>query len=341
MPADHYCTYFDHRYAAQGLAMIRSVRAQGGGGPVWVLCLSLEAEAIVRHFGLPDVRIVRLGEVEDHFPALPAAKDDRSTIEYYFTLTPHIIRYVFDRALDAQRVAYLDGDLYFFGTPDLVWREMGDAPVAIIPHNFHKGAEHLGKYGRYNVGWVSFSRSEQGLACLDFWAASCRNWCHDVPDDGRFADQGYLDQFHEHAPELAAIRHKGCNLGPWNVGSYDIRVMDGAVRVDGQPLLFFHFTGFKKGLAGRWYNSHRIYRTGTSAVVRDHIYRPYLAALVAAQQAVAPFTPQEVGGRPVLARKRGGGIGLKARLYRVAEGGFRLLDLATGKALAEPDRRKR
>lgn len=336
MPADHYCTYFDHRYAAQGLALIRSVRAQGGGGPVWVLCLSPEAEVIVRQFGLPDVRIVRLGEVEDHFPALAAAKDDRSTIEYYFTLTPHIVRYVFDRAPDAKRVAYLDGDLFFFGPPDTVWAEMGEAPAAIIPHNFHKGAEHLDKYGRYNVGWVSFARSEQGVACLDFWAESCRNWCHDVPDgSGRFADQGYLDRFHEFAPELKVIWHKGCNLGPWNVGGYAITVVDGAVRVDGEPLLFFHFTGFKKGFAGRWFNSHRIYRTGTSRVVRDAIYRPYLAALLAAKRAVAPCLPA-AEARPVLTRKRGGGAGLKARLYKLAEGGFRLLDLATGKALREP-----
>ena len=116
MPADQYCTYFDHRYAGQALAMIRSLRAQGGTGTVWALCLSEAAEAIVHQFGLADVRTVRLAEVEAHFPGLAAAKADRSTIEYYFTLTPHIVRYVFDRAPDAKRVAYLDGDLYFFGT---------------------------------------------------------------------------------------------------------------------------------------------------------------------------------------------------------------------------------
>jgi len=337
VPADHFCTYFDHRYAAQGLAMLRSLRDQGARGPVWVLCLSEAAEGIVQGFGLPDIRTVRLAEVEAHFPGLATAKDDRSTIEYYFTLTPHIVRYVLDRAPDARRVAYLDGDLFFFGPPAGVWAEMGRAPVAIIPHNFHKGAEHLLKYGRYNVGWVSFARSEQGLNCLDYWADSCRQWCRDEPDGGRFADQGYLDRFEEHAPDLAIIRHKGCNLGPWNVGGYEIRVKDGAVRVDGDPLLFFHFTGFKRGFGGRWFNSHRFYRTGTTAVVRDHIYRPYLAALLSAQRALAPLMPAaDSDRRPVLARNRGGGVRLKARLYKVAERAYRLLDLVTGKALREP-----
>jgi hypothetical protein len=337
MSVDQYCVYFDHRYAAPGLAMIRSLRIHGGSGTVWIFCLSVEAEAIVAKFNVPDVRVVALNQLEQHFLTLAAARYDRSTIEYYFTLTPHVIQYVFDHAQEARRVAYLDSDLYFFGPADQVWQACGDAPVAIIPHNFHKGAEHLAKYGRYNVGWVSFARSEQGMSCLDFWASSCRDWCRDTPDAGRFADQGYLDSFHRFAPDLAVIRHKGCNTGPWNVGRYDFRVVDGRVWVDKDPLIFFHFTGFKKDLAGRWFNSHWLYRTGTTAVVRDHIYRPYLSALLAARAFVAPMMPAPSPDESTqLKRNRGGGIGTKARAYKVAERAFRILDLVTGKAIKEP-----
>ena len=334
MTSDHYCTYFDHRYAAPGLAMLRSLREQGGDGPVWVFCLSPEAEQVVAGFGLDGVRIVPLAALERHFPALAAAKADRSRIEYYFTLTPHVIRYVFDHAPEAQRVAYLDGDLYFFGPVADMWRAAGDAPVAIIPHNFHRRAEHLARHGTYNVVWVSFRRSRQCDACLDYWASSCRDWCRDTPEPGRFADQGYLDSFHLHAPDLIVIRHKGCNVGPWNVGRYRFRLGDGRVWVDEDPLIFFHFTGFKQGLAGRWYNSHRLYRTGTPAVVRDQVYRPYLAALLAARAFVAPLMPSspEAGQ---LKRNRGGGVGLKARAYQAAEQAFRLLDLVTGKSIKE------
>lgn len=340
MSVAHYCTYFDHRYAAVGLAMLRSLRARGGDGPIWILCLSEEAERIVGQFDLGDVRAVALGGLERHFPGLAGAREDRSTIEYYFTLTPHIVRYVFDRAPEAERVAYLDSDLFFFGPVDEVWRAAGDAPVAIIPHNFHGGAGHLAKFGTYNVGWVGFTRSDQGLICLEFWRSRCREWCRDVPDNGRFADQGYLDRFHEFAPSLAVITHKGCNLGPWNVGRYDIRLLDGRVWVDEDPLIFFHFTGFKKDIGGRWFNSHRIYRTGTSATVRDHIYRPYLHVLLAARAFIAPLlpapSPDEAARLGQLKRKRGGGVGLKARAYWVAERLFRLLDLLTGASIREP-----
>jgi hypothetical protein len=337
----HYCTYFDHRYAALGLAMLRSVREQGGTGPVWALCLDAAAEHIMRGSGLDDVQIVSLADIERHFPELETARANRSMIEYYFTLTPHIVRFVFDAAPEANRVAYLDCDLYFFGPVGDVWSEAGDAPAAIIPHNFHKSVEHLAKYGEYNVGWVSFTRSPQGLRCLDFWADSCREWCHDFRDGDRFADQGYLGRFKEFAPDLAVLRHKGFNLGPWSIGRYTIRLVDGRVRVDDDPLVFFHFTGFKKGFAGRWFNSHRGYRTRNTAVIRDYIYRPYLQSLVEARADVAAllgtYEAVDEGTRAASpGLKRAAAASVKSRLYKALERGFWTLDLVTGYALKEP-----
>ena len=183
-----------------------------------------------------------------HFPELEPARADRSTVEYYFTLTPHIIGFVFDCAAEAKRVAYLDCDLFFFGPLAEVWEAVGEAPVAIIPHNFNKGAQHLAKYGTYNVGWVSFARSEQGMRCLQFWMSSCREWCRDVSENGRFADQGYLDRFHEFAPDLAVLQHKGFNMAPWNVDRYDIRFEDGRVMADGDPLIFSISPGSRRAL---------------------------------------------------------------------------------------------
>jgi hypothetical protein len=344
---DHYCTYFDHRYAVPGLAMLHSLRDQGAVGTLWVLCLTCEAEEIVRQLAPVDTKLVLLAELEAHFPDLRPCRSDRSLIEYYFTLTPHIVQYVFDSAPEAERVAYLDGDQFFFGPPAAVWYEAADAPVAIIPHNFQPAARHLEKYGTYNVGWVSFSRSEQGQACLDFWRESCRDWCYDLPDEGRFADQGYLDRFVEFAPDLAVIEHKGCNAGPWNVGRSEIHLKHGCVLIDADPLIFFHFTGFKKGLFGRWYNSHRLYRTANTTAIRDGIYRPYLAALsrirpeVQERFAALPSTAPPSTGVPSLARKRGGGQRLNTALFGAASQVYRFIDWASGWSLREPGKRGR
>jgi hypothetical protein len=334
--ADHYCTYFDHRYASQGLALISSLRAQGGNGPVWVLCLDEQTEKLVASFDRGDVRAVPLAALEAHFEGLAEARADRSPLEYYYTMTPHIIRYVFDQGPEIERVAYIDGDMFFFGPVAEMWDLSGTAPVVIIPHNFSRGASHLAKYGTYNVGWVGFKRSAQGLACLDFWKDSCREWCRSELVDGRFADQRYLDRFAEFAPDLAVIQHKGCNLGPWNVGCYEINWIDGHIRVDEDRLIFFHFTGFKRGLGGRWYIPHRFYRTGTTRVMREHIYRPYLDALTRARDHIAMLAAQHRASEPTaLAPYRGSGTAMKRRLYLAAQRLLQVYDLVTGQALAE------
>jgi len=327
--------YFDHRYAGMGLSLLRSLREHGATGTAWALCLSEEAVRLVGQFNVEDVRAVSLDAIEAQFPSLATAKADRSTLEYYFTMTPHILRYVFDHAPDAERVAYLDSDLFFFGPVATIWNEVGDAPVALIPHNFHTRARRYARFGTYNVGWVSFHRDPQGLACLDYWAQSCRDWCRDTPEPGRFADQGYLDHFDQIAPDMTIIRHPGCNLAPWNIANHTISFDGARVTVDSDPLIFFHFAGFKQGLGGYWFNSHRTYYTGTSRVVRDHIYRPYLAARHLAQNYVLARSPLLSRERR-LPRQRGGGVALRARLVKIAETMFRLLDLATGKALPNP-----
>lgn len=336
MATEYYCTYFDHRYAAQGLAMIRSLREHGGDQPVWVFCLSPEAGDLVRSFDVANITAIPLSDLEQHFTGLADAKLDRSLIEYYFTLTPFVVRYVFDKAPNAQRVAYLDGDLFFFSDVTAMWKQSVGAPAVIIPHNFSPRAKHLSKYGLYNVGWVGFDRSEEGQKCLCFWQDRCREWCRDIPDNGRFADQGYLNQFSEIAPNLRVIEHKGCNVAPWNVSRHRIRLDAGRVVVGNDPLVFFHFTGFKRGLFGRWFNAHRMYRSGTSHLVKQHIYRPYLHALASASEFVDPLLAQNAPADKTLARNRGGAIPLKQRAYQWVNKAGQLYDFLTGKSLADP-----
>jgi hypothetical protein len=105
------------------------------------------------------------------------------------------------------------------------------------------------EYGRYNVGLLSFRRDQQGLACLCRWLNQCIEWCYDRLDGERYADQKYLEQWPSLFSNLVVLRHKGVNVAPWNVMNYTFRFRAGAVNVDEQPLIIFHFYGFNRKLA--------------------------------------------------------------------------------------------
>ena len=126
-----------------------------------------------------------------------------------------------------------------------IFDEMQGQSVGIIEHRFTEAQSKLRRFGSYNVGWISFRRDQAGLACLRWWAERCIEWCYDRVEESRFADQKYLDEFPIRFEAVRVIQHKGANVGPWNVANYPITLHGEEIRVDGQPLIFFHFHGFK------------------------------------------------------------------------------------------------
>ena len=139
-----------------------------------------------------------------------------------------------------------DGDLFFFQSPEPVYRELQGAAVAIIPHRYPARIERLRKFGTYNIGWVGVRNDTEGISVIKWWRQKCIEWCRDYVDGDRFADQGYLDSFPGLSPRVKVIENIGANLAPWNVGNYRIGFRSDQVMVDADhPLIFFHFQGLK------------------------------------------------------------------------------------------------
>ena len=158
-----YCTYFDHNYLSRGLALYHSLQRHAPGARLWVLCLSEPCYRLLVTLDLPDVVPVRLSDFEAADPKVAATRNSRSTIEYYFTCTPAWMLFVLEREPDVEWVTYLDGDLFFFASPEAVYGELKGAAVAIIPHRYAPNIARLRKYGTYNVGWVGCRNQPDGM----------------------------------------------------------------------------------------------------------------------------------------------------------------------------------
>lgn len=297
-----FCTYFDHRYLSRALALYRSLVAQSVRFRLFAICLDDEARRLLAALDLPGLTAIELAEVERHEPRLLRAKTNRSLVEYYFTLSPAVPLYLFERFADLQVLTYLDADLYFFAHPAPLFARLSGRSIGVIEHRFPRKLARLARFGRFNVGWLTFRRDEQGLDCLRTWNEECLAWCYDRLEGERYADQKYLDAWPGRYSGLAVLDHPGANVAPWNLA--DVRILGGAAgprvqaRAEGEgtarasevpacPLIFFHFQGFKELAPGIFDTGLYRFREPYTPVLRDLLFAPYHAALLAATELLA------------------------------------------------------
>jgi hypothetical protein len=229
---------------------------------------------------LPYMRLIRLQDFEHGDVELIRVKAQRTLLEYYFTCTPSLPLHIFEQNPDVDLMTYLDADLFFYSDPQSVFDEIGTGSIAIIPHRFPMFLRHNEIYGIYNVAWNTFRRDETGLACLNWWRKQCIEWCYTCAEDGRSADQKYLDDWTTRFDNVVVIQNKGADLAPWNLANHTIRLRDGGVYVDDQPLVFFHFHGLKRVNAWAYDPCVEPYGAVLTWQIRNGIFVPYIQTLI-------------------------------------------------------------
>jgi hypothetical protein len=279
----HYCTYFDSNYLPYGLALYESLRRHARPFTLHVLCFDDAAYEYFERAGLEGIRAIRLSELEVFDPALLAVKPTRSRVEYFFTCTPDLVRFVMDREPGIADVTYVDADLYFFADPAPIFTEIGTGSIGIIAHRFPAEQKHLEKYGVYNVGFLFFRNDAEARRCLEWWRDRCLEWCYDRVEDGRFGDQKYLDQWPALFRGVVVIQNPGANLAPWNQSAYPVESRGGIVCAGGQPLIFYHFHGLRL-VAGAWRRGVAHYAGRMSPLLKSKVYVPYINELHRLQQ---------------------------------------------------------
>lgn len=247
---------------------------------------------ILVQLNLPNLHVIPLEQFEADDKELLKAKENRRLIEYYFTCTPSLPLFIFNCHPEVDHITYLDADLFFFDSPKALYDEIGGHSIAIVEHRFPHHLRDLEVHGIYNVGWLYFKRDGHGLACLQSWREQCIEWCYDRVEDGRFADQKYLDAWPDRFSGVVVLHHKGANLAPWNISNYRVSDDQGRICVDEQPLIFFHFHGLKK--VNGWLYNHNLadYRVLISAPMLRSIYAPYITTLLEVNQELLPFLKQ-------------------------------------------------
>jgi hypothetical protein len=237
--SEHFCTLFDSNYLPLGMALHQSLVDHALPFHLWILCMDELVEHQLQKLNLPDVTLIRLGDIETS--ALLSVKSERSCGEYCWTLTPFIFQAVFDRDSNVAQVTYLDADLFFLDDPRILLEELpSDKGVLITEHAYAPEYEQSDIHGRFCVQFLTVKRTEAALAVIQWWQDRCIEWCFNRREDGKFGDQMYLDVWPDlFANEVYIVQHTEKTLAPWNVQYFWEKLQSNLKPV------FFHFHGLR------------------------------------------------------------------------------------------------
>ncbi|HMW55702.1 MAG TPA: glycosyltransferase [Accumulibacter sp.] len=157
----------------------------------------------------------------------------------------------------AEQVIYIDPDIYLFRPLNEVFDLLANGADGVLtPHimaplprdDSHPDDLDIQRSGLYNLGFFALAVGETSDALLRWWWGWLQTHCFSDPRTGVFTDQKWMNFAPLFWPGIQVLRHSGYNVAYWNLPQRIIHdAMDGDAQnwhVDGEPLVFFHFSGF-------------------------------------------------------------------------------------------------
>ncbi len=275
----HFATLFDKNYLTRGLALYYSMQEHIESFTLYVLALDQKVVDYIENSKAENLKAIKLSDVENKYPELLEAKNNRSAVEYYFTLSPVLPLYMIETFPEIDFITTLDADIFFFSNPKPVFDEFKNYSILITKHDFADNLKHLEINGKYNVSFQSFKNNKEGLSCLYKWKNQCIDWCYDRIESNRFADQKYLDRWTANYKNVMVLAGKGAGIAPWNISKYQIYKQNGSTYCNNNKLIFYHFHGLR--YINRRLLSHSlvIYKVKLNKHIKNYIYGKYIKSL--------------------------------------------------------------
>ena len=155
------------------------------------------------------------------------------------------------------KLMYLDPDIAVFSSLGDIDEKLDHHPILLTPHQNkpeNNNTDVLNnevcflKHGVYNLGFFAARCDGQGKDFIHWYRDRLLEFCYIDFDWGLYTDQRWCDLAPALFDKLFILRHPGYNVARWNLSQRDLaKNTNGDFTVDGEPLRFFHFSGYDSG----------------------------------------------------------------------------------------------
>ncbi len=285
-----FTTLFNSYYLPKGIAMIDSLSQHCDNFHLYVFAYDEKCFAYLKRQDYPNVTVLSLSQLEQHFPQLLEVKPSRTFAEYCWTTTAFTIKYCLEE-FDIDHCTYIDADLYFFANPRVLVEEMRENDILITEHRYAPQYDQTRLSGKYCVQFLTAKNNANGRKVMDWWKDACHEWCYNRRENGKFGDQKYLDDWTIRFNRVHVLQNLGGGLAPWNVCQYDLSKIE--------PI-FYHFHHFRSSeICGIYEYIFGPYELQDEAI--SLFYEPYLKSICCIHKQLLRdgFMDKEIGYAPV------------------------------------------
>jgi len=163
---------------------------------------------------------------------------------------------LFDRQ-DCSQVLYFDPDIVVLDRLDSILQRFDAASILLTPHLTEPESTLDAvldneicalQHGVFNLGFLGVKNSTEGKRFARWWADRLRDFCVDDIPRGLFTDQRWIDLVPVFFPDYSILRDPGYNVCTWNLTHRNVQgSLAAGFTVNGQPLVFYHFSGLDSG----------------------------------------------------------------------------------------------
>ncbi len=276
----HFVTLLDANYVAKCITMYKSLSKHHSNFNLYVFCFDDLSYQVIK--GLKYKNLIAFHSSDFENKELLKCKEDKTKLyEYYWACKPYSILKVM-KDTKADIVTYIDSDFMFFGSPEPLFKELGDNDVLLQPNNF--SVEEMKQFipvGYYCTCYESFRNNANGRKILKWWHKKDMEWCYAVFEPGRFADQKYPEDWRTRFKKVREVLNVGANVAPWNIQKFDTSTKGGKIYVSDYPLIYYHYHSFRMNLLNYKFtltgDRENYYRLPKDAI--EIIYPPYIKLL--------------------------------------------------------------
>lgn len=183
-------------------------------------------------------------------PALERMAFQYDAMEFTTALKPFVVQFLFREGYG--RVVYLDTDIALYQPLRLVWHALEQDDAVVTPHitaplpqdACTPSNENILRCGQFNTGFAAFANRPASRAFVEWWAERLTDHCIFHSDHFFFADQFYGALIASFVERCRILHHPGLNFAYWNAPQRRLERTEAGWQVDGEQLIFAHFSGF-------------------------------------------------------------------------------------------------